>query len=115
MGTIPQLSECDPGLAPVEYNVLVAPEEVEEKTSGGIILIDKSKDTDQLAQCRGRVVAASPLAFNYDNWPEGARKPEVGDVVWYGKYAGTVIEGRDGKTYRFCKDKDIGAIVLDAA
>lgn len=112
MGAIPQLTDCEPGLAPVEYNVLIAPEEVEEKTSGGIILIDKTKETDELAQCRGRLVAASPLAFNYDNWPEGARKPAVDDVVWYGKYAGTLIEGRDKRMYRLLKDKDVGAIVL---
>ncbi|WP_165842920.1 co-chaperone GroES [Phenylobacterium deserti] len=111
---IPALTECDPGLAPTEYNILIIPEVIEEKTKGGLFLPEQVKETDELAQTRGRIVAASPLAFNYDNWPETARKPQVGDVVWYGRYAGTLIEGRDGKTYRLCKDKDVGAVVLDA-
>jgi len=112
MGTIPELHECEPGLAMVEYNVLIIQEAVEEKTAGGIILTDKVKDTDQAAQQRGRLVAVSPLAFNYDNYPVDAIKPAVGDVVWFAKYSGSKIDGRDGKTYIICKDKDIGAVVL---
>lgn len=112
MGTIPELNECEPGIAPVEYNVLIIQEAVEEKTMGGIILPDKVKDTDQAAQQRGRLVAASPLAFNYDNYPVDAVKPRVGDVIWFAKYSGAKIEGKDGKTYILTKDKDIGAVVL---
>jgi len=109
---IPELNECDPGLAPTEYNVLIAPEVIEDRTAGGIFLPEQAKETDQLAQTRGRIVAVSPLAFNFDNWPDDARKPSVGDVVWYGRYAGTVIAGRDNREYRLCKDKDVGALVL---
>lgn len=108
---IPPLSECNPGLFPVEYNVLICPEPIEEKI-GSIYRPSVTKDADEASQTRGRLVAVSPLAFNYDAWPEDARKPAVGDVVWFGKYAGTLIEGADKREYRLCKDKDVGAIVL---
>jgi chaperonin GroES len=110
---IPDLNDCDPGLAPTEYNILIVPEPVEEKSKGGVFLVTDFKEREELAQTRGRIVAASPLAFNYDNWPETARKPQVGDVVWFGRYAGTMIEGRDGKNYRLTKDKDVCALVLE--
>lgn len=111
MALIPELSECKPGLFPVEYNVLIFPEPVEERV-GSIIRPSVTKDADEAAQTRGRLVAVSPLAFNFDNWPADARKPEPGDIVWYGKYAGVLVTGADKREYRMCKDKDVGAIVL---
>lgn len=112
MATIPSLTDCDAGLQPVEFNVLIAPEVIEEKTKGGIILTDAAVDTDRNAATRGRLVAVSPCAFDYAEWPEGTRKPAPGDEVWFGKYAGTLVTGRDGQKYRLLKDRDIGAIVL---
>ena len=111
MGKIPELNECNAGLQPVEFNVLIAPEEIEERTKGGIILPGQTKETDQLAATKGRIVAASVLAFTYEQWPEGSRKPAVGDVVWFAKYGGTLVTGEDGKEYRLLKDKDVAAIV----
>jgi chaperonin GroES len=111
VGKIPELNECAAGLQPVEFNVLIAPEEVEERTKGGIILPGQTKETDQLAATKGRLVAVSPLAFTYESWPEGSRRPEVGDVVWFAKYGGTLVTGEDGKEYRLLKDKDVAAIV----
>lgn len=110
MGQIPDLKDCNPGFYPVEYNVIVYPEIVEEKTAGGIILPGSKKDMDQTASVRGRLVAVSPLAFNYDEWPENARKPQVGDEVVFAKYGGILIEGKDGVECRVLKDKDIMAV-----
>lgn len=108
---IPSLSECNPGFDPVEYNVVIAPEVIEEKTAGGIFLPDAKKEMDELAQVKGRLVSCSPLAFTYEaNWPEGSRKPQAGDVVIYAKYGGTLIKGDDGREYRLLKDKDIAAV-----
>lgn len=115
MTSIPSLSDCKPGLAPTEFNVLIAPAELVKQTPGGIILPDKTAESDQVAQVRGRLVAISPLAFNFDVWPEGARRPEPGDEVVYAKYAGLLVEGNDGRTYRLCKDRDVGCIVVEEA
>lgn len=107
MGKIPELMDCNPGFAPAEYNCVVYPEVTEAVTAGGILLPDRKRETDEISAMKGRLVAASPLAFNYDAWPEGASKPQVGDVVLYAKYGGVLIEGADGKECRVLKDKDI--------
>lgn len=110
MGKIPALSDLNPGIEPSEYNVLVIPEETEEVTAGGIILAPKIKEDADIATVFGRLVAVSPHAFSYaSNWPEGTM-PKVGDAVVFAKYAGNLIQGRDGKEYRLCKDKDIAAV-----
>lgn len=98
------------GICPTEYKVLIAPKLTEEKTKGGIILPDATKERDQYAQMEGVIVAASPLAFSYDNWKD-ASPPKVGDSVLFAKYAGAVVTGRDGKEYRITNDKDICAVI----
>jgi chaperonin GroES len=97
------------GLSPVEYKVLVAPEEVEVKTSGGIYLPDISQEKEQQAQMTGILVAVSDMAF--EEW--GAPVPEPGDKVLFRRYAGIrdTTGPKDGKKYWFINDKDIIAIV----
>lgn len=111
-GSIPSLSECDPGLRPMEFNVLILPEAVEGKTKGGIILPDEVKDADKAAANRGLLVAVSPVAFDFAEFRDV--KPQVGDHVWYARYAGTKVKGRDGREYVLCKDRDIGAVIEPA-
>jgi len=101
------------GIHPTEYNVLVMPEKVEERTAGGIIKADSTLDRQQAFETRGVLVAVSPLAFTYEKWPEGTRIPRVGDRVITVKAAGVVVKGEDGKDYRLMKDKDICAIIQD--
>lgn len=98
------------GILPTEYKVLIAPVEVDQKTKGGIIIPDETKDRDQYAQMRGVLVAISPLAFTYDDWKD-AKPPKVGDEVLFAKYAGAVVDGKDGKKYRLTNDKDIAAVL----
>jgi chaperonin GroES len=100
----------DSGLIPMEYNVVVEMDPVEEKTAGGIIIVESKKERDELATDGGALVAVSPHAFSYAEWPEGASPPCVGDRVLIARYAGA-IHKRNGKTFRICKDKDIVAIV----
>lgn len=99
------------GIKPTEFKVLLRPKEVEEKTAGGIIIPDEKKERDQYAAQEGLLVAASPLAFTYeDNWPAEAR-PQVGQRVIFAKYAGASVKGKDGVDYRLVADKDIGAVL----
>jgi chaperonin GroES len=104
------------GIKPFEYKVMVLPNQVEEKSKGGIILPDTVKSQMQVAVCKGKVVAVSPFAFTYfdrdmtdyegviDKYPE---TPKVGDMVLIGKYVGSEILGEDGQKYRILNDKDI--------
>ncbi|MES2904539.1 MAG: co-chaperone GroES [Pseudomonadota bacterium] len=96
------------GLAPMEYNVVIRPDALETTTPGGIIL--NLKERDEWAIHEGVIDAVSVHAFGYAEWPEGARKPAVGDRVMFAKHAGALIE-RGGVKYRVVKDKDIIAVL----
>lgn len=96
-------------IRPVEYKVLIEPEIVEEKTTGGIILTPTTKDREQMAQVRGLLIAIGGNAF--EDWEN---KPKIGDKVYFGKYAGYIVKGNDGKEYRLCNDKDICAIIEES-
>lgn len=96
------------GIKPVEYNVLVKPKEVEEKTAGGLIIPQSKRDMDKFAQEEGEIIAFAPLAGG-EIWPEDDR-PKEGDTAVFAKYAGTRVVGFDDEEYRLMKDKDILAV-----
>lgn len=101
------------GIEPVEFNCVFLPEKIEEKTQSGIYLPEQHTEREQLASVQGVMVAASPLAFTYETWPEGVKPPQPGAKVLIAKYAGTVAKGADGQDYRIIKDKDILAVRVD--
>jgi chaperonin GroES len=80
-------------LQPILDRVLVKPDEVIEKTDGGIIIPDTVKEKP----LRGTVVEAGP---GKPNEPMTVKR---GDKVLYGKYSGTEIE----------IDKDMYLIMLE--
>lgn len=98
------------GINPTEYKVLISPKVVDEKTKGGIIIPDESKEREQFAQMEGTLVACSPLAFTYDDWKD-ASPPKAGDSVLFAKFSGAEVTGRDGKKYRLTNDKDVTAVL----
>jgi chaperonin GroES len=106
-------SDPNPGISPVEFNVLVRPREAVRKTAGGVIIPDMAVDKQQAAAVEGTIVAVSPLAFSYDDWPEEQR-PVPGDSVVFAKYAGMTVT-RHGVDYRLIKDKDIAAVLKERA
>lgn len=87
-------------IKPLADRVLVLPMEAEEKTSSGIFIPDTAKEKPQ----RGTIVAAGP------GTKEVTMEVKVGDVVLYGKYAGTEISV-DGKDYLIMKQSDVLAII----
>ena len=88
-------------VAGTKNRVFVSPAAGEEKTAGGIIIPDTAKEKPQ----RGTIVAVSEV-------DEDGKKPavKVGDVVLYGKYAGTEIS-IEGHDYLIMRESDILAIV----
>lgn len=107
----------DSGLIPVEYFVVVEIPAAVEKI-GSIILPTQTQEADKLAIDEGTLVAVSPAAFNYTQWPEGARIPTVGDRVLFKRYAGKTYDRETGgvkRSFRLVADKDIMAIVDEAA
>lgn len=111
---VPQIAECKPGLRPVEYNLIIATAVMPEK-KGSIYLPDEARDSLGMAMQVGRIIAASPLAFGYERWPDETQIPKPGDLVWFARYAGGEFEGVDARRYRIVKDKDIGAVIEEAA
>ena len=69
-------------IQPLADRVLVEPAAAEEKTASGIIIPDTAKEKPQW----GTVVAVGP------GKPDEPTTVKVGDVVLYGKYAGTELQ-----------------------
>lgn len=87
-------------IKPLADRVLVEPAAAEEKTAGGIIIPDTAKEKPQ----RGKVVA---VGTGKKDEPITVK---VGDIVLYGKYAGTELQV-EGKDYLIMRESDIFAIV----
>lgn len=99
------------GISPLDTRVLVLPDTIEEKTSGGIFLPDQRKEREGWAQTRATLIEAGANAFM--DWGDAARKPIPGDRVVIAQYAGSTAthDGADGQKYRICKDEDVLAVL----
>lgn len=87
-------------IKPLTDRVLVEPAAAEATTSAGIIIPDTAKEKPQ----RGTVVAVG------NGKKDHAMTVKVGDIVLYGKYAGTELK-YDGKDYLIMREDDILAII----
>ncbi len=87
-------------IKPLADRVIIEPSAAEDKTAGGIIIPDTAKEKPQ----RGTVVAVGP------GKKDEPLTVKTGDVVLYGKYAGTeiTVEGND---YLIMRESDIVAIL----
>ena len=107
------MMENTSGIRPMEYNVLVLPTEVEEKTKGGVFLPEQVKEKEQFGRMEGVLMAVSPLAFSFADWPDESLKPQVGQKVLFSRYQATEMTGRDGGKYWMMKDKSIAGVMDD--
>lgn len=107
---IPTLDECKPGLRPMGYNVLVAVDVLEEKTTGGIIIPGKHKEREDSASEKGRIIAVSQMAFTGGDWTGVTDLPKAGDLIRFQRYAGNEFEGEDGRKYRIVSDSDLKGV-----
>ena len=87
-------------IKPLADRVLIEPKEAETKTASGIYIPDTAKENPQQVT----VIAAPPAQKDE---PMEVKK---GDVVLYGKYAGTEVTVED-KKYLIVKQSDILAIL----
>ncbi len=87
-------------IKPLNDRVLVEPMAAEEKTASGIIIPDTAKEKPM----RGKVIAAGTGTKDEE------MKVKDGDMVLYGKYAGTEIT-IDAKDYLIMRQSDILAII----
>ena len=87
-------------LKPLADRVVIEPKEAETKTASGIFIPDTAQEKPQ----QGTIVAAGP------GKKDEPMEVKVGDVVLYGKYAGTEVTVED-KKYLIVKQSDILAIL----
>jgi chaperonin GroES len=88
-------------LKPLDDRVVVKPEEAEETTAGGIVLPDAAREKPMM----GKVVAVGDgkLLDNGSRAKVGVKK---GEIVLYGKYAGSDVEV-DGTDYKILRESEI--------
>ena len=87
-------------IKPLADRVLVQPMEAESKTASGLIIPDTAKEKPQ----KGTVVAAGPGTKDEE------MQVKTGDVVLYGKYAGTELSV-EGADYLMMRQSDILAVI----
>ena len=87
-------------LKPLGTRVVIEPKEAETRTAGGLYIPDNAKEKPQ----QGVVVAVGPGA------KDEPMEVKTGDVVLYGKYAGTEVTV-ETKKYLLVKQSDILAIL----
>ena len=87
-------------IKPIGDRVVVEAAPAEEKTASGLYIPDTAKEKPS----KGKVVAVGKGTKDEE------MQVKVGDVVLYGKYAGTEITV-DGTDYLIMKESDIFAIV----
>lgn len=87
-------------IKPLADRVLVEPAAAETTTASGIIIPDTAQEKPQ----KGTVVAVGP------GKPEEPLTVKVGDIILYGKYAGTELK-HEGKDYMIMREADIFAII----
>ena len=85
-------------IKPLADRVVIEPAQAETKTSSGIIIPDTAKENHKEEKLWQRTEKDEPVTL------------KVGDIVLYGKYAGTEITV-DGKDYLIMKESDVLAII----
>ena len=85
-------------LRPLDDRIVVEVLEAQEKTAGGIFLPDTAKEKPQ----RGKVVAVGAGHLTKDG-KRNAMTLSTGDVVMFGKYAGSDVEV-DGKELKILRE-----------
>ena len=106
-----ELSELvtNPPLLPTAFNLLIRTKEVETTTESGLVVMTKKQeDREQKGSAQGYVIAMGPTA--YDEL-EGAPWCELGDLVLFERYAGTVpaVDGMDDGRLRVIRDEEVMA------
>ncbi len=92
-------------IRPLHDRIIVKRLELEEKTSGGIIIPDSAQEKPQ----EGSVVAVGEGKVLEDG-SRGKMDVKEGDKVLFGKYAGTEIN-IDGEDHLIMREDDILAII----
>lgn len=88
-------------IKPLADRIVIEPQAAETKTASGLYIPDSAKEKPQ----KGTVIAVG-IGRVADNGQTVAMELQEGDVILYGKYAGTEVEV-DGKTLVLMRESDV--------
>ncbi|MGA0061148.1 MAG: co-chaperone GroES [Planctomycetota bacterium] len=88
-------------IRPLDDRIVVQVLGAEEVSAGGIVLPDSAKEKPQ----RGKVAAVGEGRL-LDSGARAAMEVKKGDVVIYGKYAGSDVKV-DGKDFKILRESEI--------
>ena len=95
------------GIRPLDDRIVLKVLDAEETTPGGIVLPDTAKEKPQ----KGKVEAVGAGRL-LDSGKRVQPDLKPGDVVLFGKYAGTEVK-IDGEEYLIMREDDVLAILED--
>jgi co-chaperonin GroES (HSP10) len=100
------------GIRPIGPIVIVAVDVCSPVSRGGVHLIDDEIFKQTHGSERGVIVALGAGAFlcHEDGTAWRDYRPRLGDRVYFEKFAGTFVRGKDERQYRVMDYKSIGAI-----
>ena len=95
---------------PTGWRIVLLPYRGAEKSKGGILLSDQTREKQQITTVCAYVLAVGPLAYKDEaKFPEGAWCKE-GDWIIFGRYAGARV-GLDGGEIRIINDDEVLAVI----
>ncbi len=92
-------------IRPLHDRILVRRKEEDKTTSGGIVIPDNAKEKP----VRGEILAVGPGKV-LENGDSRALPVNVGDIVLFGKYAGTEVSC-EGEDLLVMREDDVLAVV----
>ena len=101
---------------PLNWKILIQPNQVNMKTKGGLYLASISKDNEEYLTAHGRIAAMGDLAYKDRDTGEAWKtlSPKVNDRVTYGKYAGQKIV-INGVKFLLLNDDELTSIIPESA
>lgn len=98
------------GYLPLNDNVLVLPDTTAAVVNG-IHMPTEVMERHDMAAESGVIVSLGNGAFVYDSGYDWVGyKPKPGDRVYMERYAGQLVKGKDGRTYRVMASRCVGAV-----
>ena len=120
------------GIEPLGNRILVKPDELEDRTEGGIVIPKSVKDLHEDAASYGYIIAVGEDAYKHsvsvteriingtmrvaEKVTNGYTSPWIkpGDRVAFAPYVGVNSTGEDGVKYKILNDEDILAKVAES-
>jgi co-chaperonin GroES (HSP10) len=97
---------------PVGWRVAVLVLTIPEKSAGGVILVDDSREARSLASPQGVVVGVGETAYKDPaRFPENRPWVKVGDRVLFQKYGGRMFQLRTGQHVAILNDTEFAGVV----